>query len=269
MWLPIASAKTLMSLKTINRKSIRLELTDRPLATGVHLTCHFTDISSKGDHECVLLVTRGKWNCWPWKCSALLYTFNYTETNNLTWLHKSGHWALCGEDHWWGYRPVQSHYWCLGRRDRVKKHEQCIRNMRQTGTERWEVTSHTVTYLSSIYPLARSESQCQCDTRVCSLSLQWVWIEAAHQTLCHSAHSLKYCAVSSAAGSIAQQLNPSPKLHLIKYRRWHLTVCSETLRRFDKVVFSPPHLFIMLFRENQTKIYSKVLFDVYISGESF
>lgn len=68
-------------------------------------------ISFKGYHDCCL-----------WKCSCTHLSY----TQNLTWLHKSGHWVLCGEGHWSGYRPVQSHCWCL------RKIESRIQDMMET-----------------------------------------------------------------------------------------------------------------------------------------
>lgn len=82
----------LMSLKTINRESIFLMLTDWSVGTSYHVRLE--------EHQ---------------------------GPDDLTWLHKSGHWVLCGEAHWLGCTPVQSRYWCLrkGDRDSVRVTERC------------------------------------------------------------------------------------------------------------------------------------------------
>ena len=102
-----------MSLKTINRKSMCLELIDWPLGFIILHIFHFMCTSA--------------FSCSPVGTKALtlemfcLVVHSSARKHNLTWLHRSGHWVLCGADHWSGYRPGQTHYRCLRRRKRQKE----------------------------------------------------------------------------------------------------------------------------------------------------
>lgn len=91
----------LMSLKTINRKSIFLMLTR--LVSGNHL-CQIRAAS---------FCSPGTYTEHAGLCSCTC-----RGNRNLTWLHRSGHWVLCEGGHWLGYKPVQSRCWCLRERDR-------------------------------------------------------------------------------------------------------------------------------------------------------
>lgn len=82
-----------MSLKTINRKSIFLTVTDWSVGIIYHVRLEKQLLLTRDLHRTRQCMWRGK--------------------RNLTSLHKSGHWVLCGEGHWSGYTPVQSRCWYL------------------------------------------------------------------------------------------------------------------------------------------------------------
>lgn len=108
-----------MSLKTINRKSIRLELIDWPLGFIQRVILqifHFTCMSA---YSCSPVGTEAL----TLEMFCLVVHSSAQKHNNLTWLHRSGHWVLCGADHWSGYRPGQTHYRCLRRRKKRQKEE--------------------------------------------------------------------------------------------------------------------------------------------------
>lgn len=231
-----------MSLKTINRKSICPELTDWPLGFIKH---HFADMSSKEPK----------------------YSFHQLELNwrrhrnkTLTWLHKSGHWVLCGEDHWSGYRPVQTHYWYL----RTGNWEHFVRKVTDRRTR-----SHTVTYLSSIYPPAGSERQFVSVTPLCV---------PCHRSRCGKRQHIKLCvtqltawehsSISSAPGKTAQQLYPSPHCTWLNTSGdiWHW---SETLRKFDKMMLFSHSMFILAGKIKFKSTWTLLLMFTYLLPISF
>lgn len=85
--------RPLMTLKTINRKSIFLMVTDWSVGIIYHVRLEQQLLLTRDPHRTCRSTRRGN--------------------RNLTWLHRSGHWVLCGGGHWLGYTPVQSRCWCL------------------------------------------------------------------------------------------------------------------------------------------------------------
>lgn len=112
-------------------------------------------------------------SCWPGKCSDLekhkltWETQTQTEKLKLTWLHRSGRWALCAGVHWSGYKPAQSRYWFLRRKQRQKI------NMREVRV--WLPASRSITAaVMAAVAVAVMAVACHSDTWVCFLSLQLI-----------------------------------------------------------------------------------------------
>lgn len=214
---------------------------------------------------CIVSFTNGNETTDP---GNVLFVHLIHRNKNLTWLHKSGHWDLCGEDHWSGYRPVQTHYWCLRRRNRDK--ERCMRNVRQTQKDE---RSQGITLLIVVASTLRQDqrdniSVRQCDTPVCSLSLQYSRCGLTrHIKPCVTQLiAWEHCTVSSAAGEIAQQFHPSPNCTWLDTAGGILPSDHKLWGALTK--WHCFHISSYCNRENHTKFYLKVLFDVYQSGKS-